>query len=103
MGRGATATMEGLATSVGLLSEVSPGFAAALDIPRGGALLALPAPRPAARCQQIFSTPKGFYGLKTIFLLLAFMALARLKSIEALRYPGTDLRLIYELVSAQTP
>jgi hypothetical protein len=32
------------------------------------------------------STPQGLYGLKSIFLLLAFMALARLKSIEALRY-----------------
>jgi hypothetical protein len=52
---------------------------------------------------KYFQLPKGFYGLKTIFLLLAFMALARLKSIEASRYPGTDLRLIYELVSAQTP
>jgi len=26
-----------------------------------------------------FRLPKGFYGLKTIFLLLAFMALARLR------------------------
>ena len=39
---------------------------------------------------KYFRLPAGFYGLKTIFLLLAFMALARLKSIEALRYcaPG---------------
>ena len=38
-----------------------------------------------------FRLPKGFYGLTSIFfLLLAFMALARLRSIEALRYyaPG---------------
>ena len=37
-----------------------------------------------------FRQPKGFYGLTSIFLLLAFMALARLRSIEALRYyaPG---------------
>jgi hypothetical protein len=39
---------------------------------------------------KYFRLPAGFYGLATIFLLLAFMALARLKSIEALRYcaPG---------------
>jgi hypothetical protein len=39
---------------------------------------------------KYFRLPKGFYGLNTIFLLLAFMAFARLKSIEALRYyaPG---------------
>ena len=39
---------------------------------------------------KYFRLPAGFYGLKTIFLLLALMALARLKSIEALRYcaPG---------------
>ena len=40
---------------------------------------------------KYFSLPAGFYGLKTIFLLLlAFMSLSRIKSIEALRYyaPG---------------
>jgi hypothetical protein len=42
LGRGATATMERLAASLGLLSEVTPRFAAALDIPKGGVLLALP-------------------------------------------------------------
>src|SRR6202162_5272962 len=37
-----------------------------------------------------FDCARAFNVLKTIFLLLAFMALARLKSIEALRYyaPG---------------
>src|ERR1700690_4377079 len=33
---------------------------------------------------KYFSLPAGFYGLKTIFLLLAFMSLSRIKSIEAL-------------------
>ena len=93
MGRGATATMERLAASLGLLNEVTPRFAAALDIPKGGVLLALPALLVSGllrHASKYFQLPKGFYGLKTIFLLLAFMALARLKSIEALRYyaPG---------------
>ncbi|MCP4271928.1 MAG: hypothetical protein GY781_08170, partial [Gammaproteobacteria bacterium] len=37
-----------------------------------------------------FQLPKGYYGLASIFLLLAFMALARIKNVERLRYyaPG---------------
>lgn len=37
-----------------------------------------------------FRLPKGYYGLQSLFLLLAFMALARIKTIENLRYcaPG---------------
>ncbi len=38
----------------------------------------------------LFRLPNGYYGLYTIFLLLAFMLLSRIKSIEGLRYcpPG---------------
>jgi hypothetical protein len=40
--------------------------------------------------RHFFQRPKGYYGLDSIFLLLAFMALARVKTIERLRYcaPG---------------
>jgi hypothetical protein len=93
MGRGATATLERLAASLGQLDEAAPRFAPALDIPKGGVLLALPALLVSGLLRhtgKYFRLPPGFYGLKTIFLLLAFMALARLKSVEALRYhaPG---------------
>jgi hypothetical protein len=93
MGRGATATLERMAASVGLLSEVEPRFERAVDLPHGGVLLALPALLVSGllnRANKYFSLPAGFYGLKTIFLLLAFLSLARIKSIEALRYhaPG---------------
>ena len=93
MGRGATATVERLLASLGKLDEVAPHFAPALDIPNGGVLLALPALLLSGllrHASKYFRLPPGFYGLKTIFLLLAFMALARLKSIESLRYyaPG---------------
>src|SRR5260370_9231081 len=39
---------------------------------------------------ELYSLPHGYYGLSSILLLLAMMALARLKSIEQLRYvaPG---------------
>jgi hypothetical protein len=93
MGRGATARLERMAASVGLLGEIEPSFERAVDLPHGGVLLALPALLVGGllnRANKYFSLPAGFYGLKTIFLLLAFMALARIKSIEALRYhaPG---------------
>jgi hypothetical protein len=50
----------------------------------------LPRIAPHQHTNKYFSLPAGFYGLKTIFLLLAFLSLARIKSIEALRYhpPG---------------
>jgi hypothetical protein len=40
--------------------------------------------------RDLYSLPRGFYGIESIFLLLALMALARIKSIEQLRYeaPG---------------
>jgi outer membrane murein-binding lipoprotein Lpp len=93
MGRGATATMERLAASLGQLEEAAPRFACALDIPKGGVLLALPALLVSGLLRhsaKYFRLPAGFYGLTSIFLLLAFMALGRLRSIEALRYyaPG---------------
>jgi hypothetical protein len=93
MGRGATATLERMAASLGQLQEVEPRFERAVDLPQGGVLLALPALLVSgllSRANKYFSLPPGFYGLKTIFLLLAFLSLARIKSIEALRYhaPG---------------
>jgi hypothetical protein len=93
MGRGATATMERLAASLGQLHEAAPRFASALDIAKGGVLLALPALLVSGLLRhspKFFRLPAGFYGLTSIFLLLAFMTLGRLRSIEALRYcaPG---------------
>ena len=61
--------------------------AAAMDIAEGGVLLAtgLLQHRP-----DFYKLPPGYYGIDSIFLLLAMMALARLTSIEQLRYeaPG---------------
>src|ERR1700677_3934865 len=93
MGRGATATLERMAASLGPLEEVELSFNRAVDLPHGGVLLALPALLVSgllSHTSKYFSLPAGFYGLKTIFLLLAFMSLSRIKSIEALRYyaPG---------------
>lgn len=40
--------------------------------------------------REIYELPPGFYGIESVFLLLALMALARIRSIEQLRYvaPG---------------
>jgi hypothetical protein len=93
MGVGATNTLERLAASVGALQEVSPVFQSVADVPFGGVLLALPALLSCGLLSEInphFQLPKGYYSLQTIFMLLALMALARIKSIEDLRYcaPG---------------
>ena len=68
-------------------------FRTVQDVPNAGVLLALPALLAVGLLHQAhkyFRLPKGYYGLDSLLLLLAFMALARLESIESLRYsaPG---------------
>jgi len=90
----AAADVEGrLAASVGELDAVVPCFAPALDVPNGGVLCALPALLAVGLLEGVerhLALPKGYYGLDSLLMLLAFMALARLPSIESLRYcaPG---------------
>ena len=93
MGMGAADVEGRLAASVGELDAVAPDFSPALDVPNGGVLCALPALLAVgllADIERYLELPKGYYGLDSLLMLLAFMALARLKSIEALRYdaPG---------------
>ncbi len=76
-----------------------PIFDKQLDVPNGGVLLALPFLLSLGllrHAQRFFSLPKGFYRLDSIFLLLAFMALGRIKTIESLRYssPGEWGKLV---------
>jgi len=90
---GATNTLDRVAASVGLLTQVDVRFEASNDVSNGGVLLAVPALLCCGllrNAQKYFNLPKGFYGLESLLLLLAFMALARLKSVESLRYvpPG---------------
>ena len=93
MGVGAQDVMGRVAASIGDLESVAPEFQPVLDVPNGGVLFALPALLAMGLLkytEQFFKLPKGYYGLDSLFLLLAFMALTRLKSIESLRYcaPG---------------
>jgi len=93
MGYGATRTLERVAASVGLLESAPVEFCAAQDVAYGGVLLAVPALLAMGLLQcspALYTLPKGYYGLPSIFLLLALMALARIPSLEQLRYraPG---------------
>ena len=78
---------------MGQLESAPVEFQAVQDIPQGGVLLAVPALLSMGLLRysaELYSLPRGYYGLSSILLLLAMMALARLKSIEQLRYvaPG---------------
>lgn len=93
MGYGTTRSLERVAAAMGELDSAPVRFEAAVDIAEGGVLLALPALLATGLLRytpNFYKLPKGYYGIDSIFLLLAMMALARLTSIEQLRYvaPG---------------
>ncbi|MGH9671346.1 MAG: putative transposase [Terriglobales bacterium] len=90
---GATDVAGRVLASHGVIVAVKPEFVSAADVPNAGVLAALPALLSCGLLGQSakhFELPSGYYGLPTIFLLLAFLALARVKSLERLRYcaPG---------------
>jgi hypothetical protein len=100
MGMGAQNIEARLAASVGQLEEpVAPDFQAVQDVPKGGVLFALPALLVTGllkSSEHFFKLSKGYYGLDSLLLILAFTALVRVKSIESLRYsaPGEWGKLI---------
>ena len=93
MGNGATRSLERMAAALGELESAPIEFQATCDVAQGGVLLALPALLAAGllrRVPEFYQLPNGFYGIESVFLLLALMALARIRSLEQLRYqaPG---------------
>ena len=91
--------MERVAAAVGMLEGAPIEFQRVADVPDGGVLFALPALLLYGlldKSREIFSMSEGFYPLESIFLLLALMVLARIPSLEALRYvaPGEWGKLI---------
>jgi len=100
MGMGAQNSEARLAASIGQLEDpVAPDFQAIQDVPKGGVLFALPALLVTGllkTSEHFFKLSKGYYGLDSLLIILAFTALVRLKSIESLRYspPGEWGKLI---------
>ena len=93
MGVGTLRTLDRVAAAVGLLESAQLQFEPVDDVPLGGVLCALPALLGFGllrHTRDTFSLPKGFYPVETIFLVLAFLALSRIRSLEGLRYqaPG---------------
>ncbi len=93
MGMGATNELDRVAASLGLSPAVEVKLQPALDVPHGGVLFALPALLANGLLRHMdkyFKLPPGYYQLPLIFLLLAFLALARIRTLEKFRYcsPG---------------
>jgi hypothetical protein len=89
MGMGCTRVVERVCASVGLLSEAPAQFEDAESVAQGGVLWALPARIANGLMRHAdtnFQLPKGFYRLIHVLLLLGYMALTRIKTIEQLQY-----------------
>jgi hypothetical protein len=93
LGVATTRLEERLLASLGELQAAPIRFEGAQDVAKGGVLCALPALLALGllrHSQKHFQLPAGYYPLETIFLSIAFLALGRVASLEALRYepPG---------------
>ena len=93
MGVATARSLQRVAASLGQLDAAPLSFEPAEDIPNGGVLCALPALLAFGLLRHTSAhvpLPKGFYPLESIFLLLAYLALGRVPSLEQLRYssPG---------------
>jgi hypothetical protein len=91
--------MDRIAAAIGAIESAPLRFDAVDDVPMGGVLCAIPALLSfglLSHTRETFLLPKGFYPVETIFLVLALLALARVRSLESLRYqaPGEWGKLI---------
>ncbi len=90
---GTTRSLERVLAAMGQLDGAPIEFEVVDDVPQGGVLCALPALLVGGllrHTRDTFALPAGYYPIETIFLALGFLALARVASLEALRYeaPG---------------
>jgi len=99
LGVATTRMEERILASLGKLQAAPIRFEPATDVPQGGVLCALPALLVLGLLRSsatYFTWLPGYYPLETIFLAIALLALARVPSLEALRYepPGEWGRLL---------
>jgi len=92
MGMGAVRVEERVLAAFGGLIEAPTRFEPGRDVKFGGVLWALPAllANGLLHKQQECFKLKGFYGVVHVLILMGFLALARIKSLERLRFepPG---------------
>jgi len=93
LGVGTTRSLERVMAAMGKLDGAPIEFELVDDVPQGGVLCALPALLAFGllrHTREAFSLPAGYYPLESYFLALGFLALARVASLESLRYepPG---------------
>ena len=87
MGVACTRSVERVSASVGMLYSAKTSFTPCYDVPNGGVLVALPALELNGlfhEVNEVFPEFKGYYTTVQVLILLAFMALCRIKTIEKL-------------------
>jgi len=88
LGTACTRVWDRVGAAVGLLGEAETRFEACLDVPNGGVLCALPALLENGLlegAERMLGKINGYYSVIQLLLVLAFMALCRIKSVEWLR------------------
>jgi len=93
LGVATTRVQERVLASLGALGSAAIRIERADDVAQAGVLCALPALLGMGLLRHSrthFTLPQGYYPLESIFLAMAFLALARVPSLEGLRYqaPG---------------
>jgi len=99
MGIGCTREEERVEAAFGVLNGAEPIFNSDIDVKSAGVLFALPSlllNGLLKYTKEHLSLPKGYYSLQSLLIILAFVALLRIKSIEGIRYcdPGELGKLV---------
>jgi len=88
LGTGCTRIVERVCAAFGLIDGVNAHFEPCLDVPKGGVLCSLPALLANGLLEgseAMLGKVKGYYTMFHILLLLAYMALCRVKTVEQVR------------------
>jgi hypothetical protein len=89
MGLACTREGDRVGAAFGESGAAEPVFTPNVDVKSAGVLLTLPSLLSNGLlkfCDQHLQVPKGYYGLQSLLMVLAFVAILRIKSIEGVRY-----------------